>query len=81
MKCTVILICAVILSFFSISDAKGCTPKEHVPQCKPCYSTCKEMKKRVTKCSRVCNYTEKCYCKPGMLKNDRGLCVPKDKCP
>nr|CAH7737987.1 unnamed protein product [Callosobruchus chinensis] len=47
----------------------------------PCFETCKDMRTRITKCPRVCQYKHKCYCKDGKLKNKKGVCVPKSSCP
>ncbi|VEN55688.1 unnamed protein product [Callosobruchus maculatus] len=82
MKFVTLLLGSLFLIVLYIEDVdSNCKPDEHIPRCMPCYGTCKEMRTRITKCPRVCQYKHKCYCKDHKLKNARGKCVPKSACP
>ena len=54
-------------------------PNSYATECgSACAPTCKNPKP-ATKCPDVC--VKGCFCNPGFLKNDNGVCVLAEKCP
>lgn len=57
----------------------ACGKNEHIPKCKPCSpGNCGD--KNDTICTQKCEPNEKCYCKPGYLRNKEGICVREAEC-
>ncbi|CAH1954508.1 unnamed protein product [Acanthoscelides obtectus] len=84
MKCLIITLFAFIFAFSNGAASDGnqpnqCPPNEHVASCIPCTVSCYEPQDKP--CSKVCRINiDKCYCRPGYLRNRVGVCVPKDEC-
>lgn len=56
----------------------ACGENEYIPECVPCPPLkCGE---NATNCPKICQKNKECYCKPGFLRNEQGVCVIKEEC-
>uniref|UniRef100_A0A2A4IZM6 TIL domain-containing protein n=2 Tax=Heliothis virescens TaxID=7102 RepID=A0A2A4IZM6_HELVI len=80
--CIAVFSCCVLLCV-GLSSAKTCPPNEDLVECANALCRSLECSQRgvLPPCPSVSECVKDCVCKFGYLRDENGVCVPREQCP